>query len=243
MKIAGFVISLERAVERREHADWIVANVPVSCSRLNAVDGSALSSEHVDRIYQRQIYTPRYPHVLKRGEIGCFLSHRVAWQAIVDQKIDMALILEDDVVFDTDELAAAIGFISKAAADIDYVQLQVRDVASTERIVAQCDGLTLRSPRHVPLRTTAQMVSFRAADRLLKTTETFDRPVDVFLQMTWLTGVPIKVLAPCVIREISQQIGGSTLGGARRPWYENVRREILRSVYRAKIRSQARRAA
>ena len=39
MNIAGFVITLERAVERRPQRDWILANAPFECEPLNAVDG------------------------------------------------------------------------------------------------------------------------------------------------------------------------------------------------------------
>jgi GR25 family glycosyltransferase involved in LPS biosynthesis len=243
MKISAFVISLERAVERRPHAQWIIANVPIPCEALSAVDGSQLTVAERESVYQRNLYRPRYPHELRRGEIGCFLSHRKAWQAIVDRRLDAGVILEDDVVFDVDAMASAIEFVSEALEDNDYVQLQVRDLVSREPIVAQGESYTLRKPTYVPLRTTAQIVTHGAATRLLKMTTPFDRPVDTFLQMTWLTGVPIKVLDPCVVREISQQIGGSTLGGSRKPWHERLRREFLRTWYRTQIRAHARRAA
>lgn len=49
---------------------------------------------------------------IKPGAIGCFLSHRRAWQHVVDQDLTMALICEDDASFlaTTDQLElAALG--------------------------------------------------------------------------------------------------------------------------------------
>ncbi len=243
MKISAFVITLERAVERRPHARWIERNVPLPCVALSAVDGTAMTAEAVAGIYKRQIHAPRYPHVLRRGEIGCFLSHRKAWQAIIDQGLDAALILEDDVTFEADSLREAIDFVQGNMVAGDYIQFQVRDIGSSGAVVVSDKKHSLIQPQPAPLRTTAQIVTRAAAQRLLELTTNIDRPVDAFLQLTWVTGVPIKVVLPRVVSEISQQIGGSTLGGNGRPWHERLRREILRPIYRARIRFRARKAA
>ena len=215
MKIFAFVITLERAVERRPHAKWIELNVPLPCVALSAVDGTAMTAEAVADIYRRQIHDPRYPHALRRGEIGCFLSHRKAWQAIIDQELDAALILEDDVTFDADCLREAINFVMENMVAGDYIQFQVRDLDSSCPDVSE-EKYSLIQPRPAPLRTTAQIVTWAAAKRLLEFTTCIDRPVDAFLQLTWVTGVPVKVVLPRVVSEISQQIGGSTLGGQRK---------------------------
>ena len=243
MKISAFVISLERAVERRPHARWIESNVPLPCVSLSAVDGIAMTAEAVADIYKRRIHDPRYPHALRRGEIGCFLSHRKAWQAIIDQKLDAALIVEDDVTFDADSLRETIDFVLENMVAGDYIQFQVRDIDSSGPVFVRDEKHSLIQPRPAPLRTTAQIVTWAAAKRLLELTTCIDRPVDAFLQLTWVTGVPVKVVLPRVVSEISQQIGGSTLGGEGRPWHERLRREILRPIYRAQIRFRARKAA
>ncbi|MDA1232624.1 MAG: glycosyl transferase, partial [Planctomycetota bacterium] len=66
-------------------------------------------------------------------------------------------------------------------------------------------------------------------------THCIDRPVDSFLQMTWVTDVAVKLLLPRVVKEISQNLGGSTLGGRKKPWFEKLSREILRPIYRTQI--------
>ncbi len=242
MKMSAFVITLERAIDRRPQVEWIVSNVPLPCSPLSAVDGKAMSAEEIARIYQRCIHRPWYPHALRPGEIGCFLSHRKAWQTILDQDLDAAVILEDDVAFEPQHLRDSINFLERHVVPGDYIQFQVRDIAVSHPTVATGDGYAIVQPCPVPLRTTAQLVTREAAHRLLDASKCFDRPVDTFLQMTWMTGVPVKVALPRVVREISQQLGGSTLGSFGRPWYEKLRKEILRPLYRAQIQYRARRA-
>jgi glycosyl transferase, family 25 len=243
MNISAFVITLERAVERRPHAKWIETNVPLPCVAISAVDGAAMTEDVVASLYTRQIHEPRYPHALRRGEIGCFLSHRKAWQAIVDQDLEAALILEDDVTFEAERLHEAIEFVLENMVAGDYIQFQVRDIDSPHSVVVRNENHSLIQPRPALLRTTAQIVTRAAAERLLALTRHIDRPVDALLQMTWITGVPVKIVLPRVVSEISQQIGGSTLGGNGRPWHEKLRREILRPIYRTRIRLRARRAA
>ena len=235
MDISGFVITLERAVERRPQRDWILANTPFACEPLSAVDGAAMTESDVAKIYQRQIHSPRYPHALRRGEIGCFLSHRKAWQEIVDRELDAAVILEDDVTFEADKLRQAIDFLQTCMQPNDYIQFQVRELENNYPALVQAGQHSIVQPRPVILRTTAQLVTREAAKRLLDVTQQIDRPVDTFLQMTWVTGVPVKMMLPRVVQEISQNLGGSTLGGRKKPWMEKLTREIVRPIYRAQI--------
>lgn len=242
MNISGFVITLERAVERRPQRDWILANAPFPCEPLSAVDGVAMNESEVAEIYKRQIYSPRYPHALRRGEIGCFLSHRKAWQQIVDRELDAAVILEDDVTFEPDKLREAMEFLNSSVLPKDYIQFQVRQLESNYPTLVQGRQHSIVQPRPVILRTTAQLVTRAAASRLLEVTKHIDRPVDTFLQMTWVTGIQVKMVLPRVVEEISQNLGGSTLGGRRKPWMEKLTREIVRPIYRAQIWFHSRRA-
>ncbi len=65
--------------------------------------------------------------------------------------------------------------------------------------------VTLNHPSAPPLRALAQFVSNAAARRLLAVTERFDRPVDTFLQMSWITGVELLTFTPSGVYEISER--------------------------------------
>lgn len=40
------------------------------------------------------------------GEIGCYMSHIGVWRSFLDSQYEIALVLEDDVVFHKDFLVA-----------------------------------------------------------------------------------------------------------------------------------------
>ena len=71
----------------------------------------------------------------------------------------------------------------------------------------------------------------------------FDRPVDTFLQMRWVTGIAPFCVVPSGIGDQSAEIGGSTVsasGKARRSPGERLWREWSRFVYRRRVQKYSR---
>lgn len=89
-----YCINLDRRFDRWQHCLREFSLHDLTVERVPAVDGAQLTSAKI-----------------KPAELGCVLSHRSVLQRIVDNKIPTALILEDDVQFDThinDKFAASI---------------------------------------------------------------------------------------------------------------------------------------
>ncbi|WGH77418.1 hypothetical protein [Jannaschia ovalis] len=148
--------------------------------------------------------------------------------------------IEDDAGIDPAPLARAIA-LAEAHATTGFVQFQTR-APGPGRAVAQDGSVALIDPEVVPLRTTFNLFSRAAAARLLEATDRFDRPIDTFLQMHWVTGVKPLVLWPSGASEASAALGGSVIqlkGGLG----AKLRREVLRPLYRAAIRRRSRRAS
>ena len=97
------------------------------------------------------------------------------------------------------------------------------------------DNISIFEPTLVGLGTQAQIVTYDAARQLLKRTERFDRPIDVYLQLRWKHGVRILTLWPNGMRERSSSLGGSLIGEERNK-SDKLRRELLRPLYRAKVK-------
>src|SRR5690606_24249437 len=109
-------------------------------------------------------------------------------------------------------------------------------------IIASQEGLQLYRPKVVGLGTLAQIVTRGAAKQLLASSEQFDRPVDSFLQLTWIHGADVLSVWPSRVSEVSQDLGGSTIH--RKPvGFEKLRREILRPLYRLAVSVQSHRFA
>lgn len=90
-----FIINLDRAKSRWEKVSTTMRNAGLAdeqFTRLSAVDGRTLSLEEL----QNQS-TKLAMFLQPRGVIGCYLSHRKFWQYVVDQRLQRAIVLEDDI--------------------------------------------------------------------------------------------------------------------------------------------------
>jgi GR25 family glycosyltransferase involved in LPS biosynthesis len=208
---------------------------PVPSTVLEAVDGRALDGAQRARVFLPDRHRPAYPFPPRPGEIGCFLSHRAAWQAIIDRGLDAALILEDDVELRRPRFDPAFARACEAVRAHGLVRLPLMERAGA---VARARSVPMVSrPFVLPLGTQAQVVSAGAARRLLDASEPFDRPIDVFLQMRWVTGVPSCVVSPSGVHDATSRVGGSTIQARGKPFVEVLSHEIRRPLYRAAIRA------
>ena len=91
-RIGVFVISLEKAKERKEHI-LKMFNGFKGYSVFKAVDGYSMSPE--DSALQKEyIVSPHF----SQGEVGCALSHLKLWVHLENTQFDSFLILEDDFI-------------------------------------------------------------------------------------------------------------------------------------------------
>lgn len=236
MKIEAFVIHLARAEARKPQVSRIVAALPVKATVVDAVDGQTLNKAELDAVYAPRLHKPYFPFEISKGEIACFLSHRKAWQMIVDRGLDAGLVIEDDVEVDPVVFGEALNLAKNLVGHCCYVQFQVRILPVTGRVICESYAIKVFTPRIIPLRATFQLIDRDAALRLLSTTERFDRPVDGVTQMRWLTKVPVSVVMPSGVRELSDDLGGSTVQKIKKPFGFRLRHEFWRIIYRMQIK-------
>jgi GR25 family glycosyltransferase involved in LPS biosynthesis len=237
MQIKAFIIHLQRAADRRSQVEHLRQKLPVETDIIDAVDNKILTEQDIARAYQRHLHKPHYPFALSRNEIACFLSHRKAWQSIIDQNLDAGFILEDDVAL-TNEFTSCFATAQKALQQNPdcFIRFPFRDREDGDIVMIENNVKVLR-PRHIGLGMVAQLVSYEAAVKLLKATEQFDRPVDTFAQMGWITKVDMLTLQPGGVEEISRDLGGSTIKN-KKSLFDKLKREILRPRYRRQLRNK-----
>ncbi|KAJ6654623.1 hypothetical protein lerEdw1_006776 [Lerista edwardsae] len=97
-----FLINLARRSDRRERMLSALMELEIDPLVVNAVDGSALNSSDIKKLGVNLLpgyYDPFSGRTLTKGEVGCFLSHYHVWKEIVEQGLEKAVVLEDDVRF------------------------------------------------------------------------------------------------------------------------------------------------
>lgn len=244
LQIKAFIIHLERATERQAQVQALAAQLPVPAQIMTAVDAKTLSDETVRQFYQPRLHKPYYPFTLSRSEIACFLSHRKVWQSMLDQNLDAALILEDDVALTADFPAvfnAACALLANSdQQDSQLIRLPFRPEKESGTLVQNYDTLSIIRPCPVGLGTIGQILNRQAAAMLLEKTRQFDRPIDTFQQMHWVTQIHPLAAIPGGVMEISADLGGSTLKQSR-SWQQKLHREVMRPVYRSQVAAYSRR--
>jgi len=237
----AFIIHLERAASRKASVEALRERLPVESEILPAVDGQLLPPKAVEEAYVRARFSPRYPFALGLPEIGAFLSHRQAWRRIVADNLDFAFVFEDDAAIDFALFASLLEFAAAQRLRWDYALIPAAGLEPSGAIIARSNGHSLLRPDAPPLRAIGQIVSRAAAKRLLEITVPFDRPVDTFLQMAWITGITLLAITPTPIRDVSRDTGGTTVQRNRMGLFSRVHHETMRPIYRAQILRRYRR--
>ena len=177
-----------------------------------AVPGSGLSPEITAKYYSSSINRKQYRRQLSKGEIGCYMSHICCWERIIEDKLDFALILEDDAVPVAD-LSALIRCLSDYTMQWDYIKLcsggNIKRILQSRPLL---DDYQLVSYYKIPSTTTAQLVSCQGARKLLSRRIPFGRPVDDDLQFWWEYDGILYGVAPVPVTQdpsFTSDIGGA----------------------------------
>lgn len=139
-----FVINLAKRKDRLEHMTRQLS----AFERVEAVDGAAVRNPPVNRF----LFWCSKGYGVKPGEIGCALSHQNVYRMIVEQGIDVACVLEDDVSLSED----FEGRIEALATDLRVEAPSVLAFAETAAgYLINQSGARLMLSVNSPIRSTA----------------------------------------------------------------------------------------
>ncbi|WP_017222436.1 glycosyltransferase family 25 protein [Moritella dasanensis] len=195
-----FIINLDKSTERLATSTKRLEEAGVSFSRIKAVFGADLSEAEKTQHYDAKLNRELFYRELNDGEIGAYLSHRKAWQTIVDRQLDYAIIFEDDFILQED-IKRAKQNLDAISFDWDYIKLagyysrkRKQTVIFKQKII----DMDLIAHSKVITGASATAVSYNAAIKLLASTDKFGRPLDTDLQHWWEKGIHIFCLLPYI---------------------------------------------
>ncbi len=147
--------------------------------RISGVNGRNLSVEE-KALYSEELNKKYFRHSLTEGEIGCYLGHRKIWQHMVENQIERAIILEDDVLFH-DNFPAAIEAFSTLKR-VELVKLQNAEGDLAYQKVDLPNDLQHVNYQKIPNCAAAYGLTLSAAKKLLSR-QVIYRPVDWDFQL------------------------------------------------------------
>lgn len=223
-----FVISLARAEARRVDIQRRLDSAGVSYEIVDAVDGAALDmTQFADRLRPDK-YRVKFGRQFTLGEIGCHLSHYNLWRRIADEKIETALVLEDDAVWDGDFFDVA-SRLPNVGWEWEVILLSAGDSRPVDRVL--CDiggGRRLARHRRRAWTTAAYVIRRSGAEKLLDYCREIRCGIDAAYSEYWKNGVAFYFADPPPARQSGAE---SVVASALAPPH-NLAESIVGSVLR-----------
>ena len=197
-------INLDRRPDRWEKVQKDFSSVGMQLTRIPAVYGKSYSRKELKRFTSKGC-----AYFCPKSAIGCAMSHRRAWQTIVDKNLESALILEDDA-YPLPRFEEKLKNVwSQVPKDWDIVYLggRMRDFPSLLK------GSGLKFSEYIsknvmipgfPFTAHAYAVSNKGAKKILEKTNPVRYHIDFHLAMIYQKNRDINVytLKPELIRQI-----------------------------------------
>ena len=104
-KIKTYIINLKDSSDRRAYMEKVMSPFGfLDVEFVEAVDGRKMSPEEIETCFNQSKAHRRYGRILRGGEIGCTLSHKLCAQKLLNSNLPYALFLEDDLIWQAADL-------------------------------------------------------------------------------------------------------------------------------------------
>ena len=186
------LISLKRSEDRQQKAiETLKTSHFLDWEMLEGIDGLQLQGTPPE--YREQKVVRLLGFALTASEIGCFLSHRLAWVRCVEKQCP-TLILEDDFSF-KENFHQAISILNTEYQDWDIARLQ-GIVATPDSTLLAGPDYRIVSNHEDPLGATAYIIKPAAAKKLIQYSNEIFEPLDHFLEHQKIHHLKIVAFKP-----------------------------------------------
>ena len=218
------VISLPGSTERQERVRAQLSKTQFSWEFLEAVRGAALASPPKE--YQPKKVRRLLGFELTPNEIGCFLSHKKAWQRCVAANRP-TLIFEDDFQL-MPHFENVISYLMAHPERWSAVRLQGLFLVDQE-LLEDLGKFRIVRNQGDAVGATAYMINSEIAKRLLQASQDLYEPLDHFLEHQSKHGIEFAAIDPYPV-----DITGAKTTIADRPGRAPIvgYRKSIRSAYR-----------
>ena len=186
-----YVINMSSSSDRFNYISQQLEQQNLSFKRIPGVDVKE-RQDLKNKYYSKVRNKLGYHKTLTDGEIGCYIAHRNAWKAILDDDIDFGLVLEDDAYL-KENLKFILDNLHNLKSDWDILKLA--DLSTKPRKgtnIEKFQKFDIQSYYKPPTLCIAEVITRKGAKILLNLSNTFGRPVDVDKQWFCFKGLKIK---------------------------------------------------
>lgn len=193
--IPVFLINLDRDTQRLAAMEREFSHFSRSFERISAVQGLALP-EPLRAFFLDE--AGHVPSILTNGEVGCYASHLLAMQIVLERGLPYALVVEDDIAFEEGGFGAIEEALAAAPAGWDFIRLSNPANAAYCAVSAfKAHDLAIYS--RIPDNTGAYLVSAAGAHKFLKA-GLRSRPIDEDFRYAYDWNLQVYGVLPAPVR-------------------------------------------
>ena len=238
LKYKVLVINLARSPERLAAIGAQLEELNIPFERIDAFDGRSLSDDFIEQVSPAHVVKKTYHRALSKAEVACSLSHKKAWQQIIDDGLDFGVVLEDDVEL-LDNFSDVLTLLSGLPdGNWDFIKLYALRRGGGKNIANRFDfrGHTFVTYHRFPLGFVGQAVSRRGAESLVRNLPYVTEPVDGQLKSWWEAGVfPFGLVPYCITTDLDG-VSDINPGGKLEEMQQNRFVKIRNKLRRASMR-------
>jgi glycosyl transferase family 25 len=188
-----FVINLDRTPERLAFMRAQADRLGLEFKRIPAVEGARGLPGWLAPYFKAETGNARPS--MSDGEIGCYASHLLTFATMIEQGIEVAIVLEDDVTLDENFVAVTEAAIASAPAGWDCIHLSTRFKNPCFPILDLGDRRHLVRYSRLPAGSAAYAISRNGALKLL-VPRVRTRPFDMEFRYAWIADLDIFGVYP-----------------------------------------------
>jgi len=175
-----------------------LSQVGICYERIPAIKGNCLTEIEITTEYSAALNKKFFRATLSLGEIGCYISHRNVWRKMVVENIEFAVVLEDDMIIESNFIK--IFSLAEVLKKYDLIKLSDnRDHQPKQKSILDQEFELINFTK-IPNCATGYTISLAGAKKLLAR-KVFYRPVDIDIQFCKELDLSVFGLRPYPISE------------------------------------------
>jgi glycosyl transferase, family 25 len=191
-----FVISLPNSLDRRAKVIEKLSSKNISFEFLDAVDGRIDNHPYLKN-YNENSYLLNRNRKAAPGELGCYVSHLLAWEKCV-QLNEPIVVLEDDFEL-TEDFVEGLLFVEQYLDKVSFIRLEKLKSNFHVNSSYKGDKFILAKQLKVGMCTTGYVITPKCSKVLLSKGREICAPVDLFLRQTLKHKQLIYALIPHIV--------------------------------------------
>ena len=198
-KIKKYYINLDRSVDRRDYMEEQIERLGIeNIERVPGVDGKKANSTEEGKLEDFKYKISYTKRKVKKGEIGCILSHFKAIRKSYENGDEYAIIFEDDILLDMSKVwnFKFSEIIEKVDSQMEIINLSTNTVPSRNKPL----NLEEYNPKKRSSWTCSYLITRKGMEKIFRLTESLeiifdsDLVADVYLYEKLTT----RVLRPSI---------------------------------------------